>query len=64
MSTKYTIKVPDGVDRWGTAMSENITKCIHELAAEIKETITVKVEYYALILVIISQYFVFLTNCQ
>ena len=41
MSTKYTIKVPDGAARWGTAMSENITKCIHELAAEIKETMKV-----------------------
>ena len=41
MSTKYTIKVPDGAARWGKAMSENITKCIHELAAEIKETMKV-----------------------
>ena len=40
MSTKYTIKVP-GAARWGTTMSENITKCIHELAAEIKETMEV-----------------------
>ena len=41
MSTKYTIKVPDAAARFSTTMSENITKCIHELAAEIKETMKV-----------------------
>ena len=38
MSTKYTVKVPDDAARWGSILSESISKNFNELSAEIKET--------------------------
>ena len=37
MSTKYTVKVPDGAARWGSILRESISKYFNELSAEFKE---------------------------